>query len=352
MPYKLLLSEEITPAVRRMMLEQLKRARRSLSSEQNVQEGIHNTRKSFKKLRSLVRLARPILGKKLFRSENRLYRDLARELAAPRTYGALLETLAKFNQRADMQSLAPLLSDLEHMILAEKKRQENDLEIVALIGLIAQIDDAIDRWSSLSLPSAKFDTLAHGFAATYGMGRDSLGIVLDKNTSVHLHEWRKHMQQTWRHMQILTLIWPEDIMPRIKLAREISQLLGTEHDIAELLTFIKSHKKELLRQKNRKPMIKAFRARAKAAQRDLCMHALERGRRLYAFKQQAIEDAMVTYWHSAKALQPMPSLALELANLVPKEATGQQNQRKRKDHGRPVLREVSAIKIIDKPNED
>lgn len=315
MPYKLLLSEEISPAVRRIALEQLTRARKDLSAAKNIQEGVHRSRKCLKRLRSLMRLARPIIGEEMFKRENRNYRDIGRALARPRDAGALLETLIKFEAREDMERFQPLVQRLKHTIARDKQSFEAELEIIALSHIVETLDASIARWRTLPLDHAEFEQLAHGFAISYERGRKSLKVALSKNQSFYLHEWRKDVQQSWRHMQILTLIWPEDIMPRIRLAQEISRLMGTEHDLSELLLYMKANKKIFKKDPALKALRKPFRAVIKTIQRDLCLHAAERGRRLYAFEAQALSDAMTVYWRTAQAMQPMPGLVRAMASI-------------------------------------
>lgn len=315
MPYKLLLSEEISPAVRRIALEQLTRARKDLSAAKNIQEGVHRSRKCLKRLRSLMRLARPIIGEEMFKRENRSYRDIGRALARPRDAGALLETLIKFEAREDMERFQPLVQRLKHTIARDKQSFEAELEIIALSHIVETLDASIARWRSLPLAGAEFEDLAHGFAMSYERGRRSLKVALSKNQSFYLHEWRKDVQQTWRHMQILTLIWPEDIMPRIRLAQEISRLMGTEHDLSELLLYMKANKRIFKKDPALKALRKPFRSVIKTIQRDLCLHAAERGRRLYAIEATALSDAMTVYWRTAQAMQPMPGLVRAMAEI-------------------------------------
>lgn len=315
MPYKLLLSEEITPAVRRMIVEQLTRARRELSSTQNIQEGVHKSRSCLKRVRSLLRLARPILGENIFYKENKVHRNIARALARPREAGALFETIVKLETRDDFKKYSPLIKRLKQIIEQKKLKIESELEIVSLASLVEELDASILRWKSMPLGQASFDSLAHGFGSTYDRGRRSLKTAIKRDENYYLHEWRKDVQQTWRHLQILTLIWPDDIMPRIKLAREISRLLGTENDISDLEIFMKANKKKILKTKGAHSLYKPFRSSLRTIRRDLSLHAVERGRRLYAFEAAAITDAMTIYWRTSKALQPMPNVALELAEV-------------------------------------
>ncbi len=319
MPFKLLLSEEVSPAIARMTIEQLGRARRDLSSAQNIQQGVYQARRCLKRARSLVRLARLIMGEQRFQVENRTYRDLGRALARPREASALLEIIDRLSLRDDFSSFQPLLVDIKQLILRDKSKHEAELEVVALSSLIKTLDASIANWKKKPLPSATFEDLAHGFALSYERGRKSLKRAIKTRDSFFLHEWRKDVQQCWRQMQVLTLIWPDDIMPRIKLASDISKLLGTEHDLNELLLYIKSKKHHWKNKPKVKRLVKPFRRAVKGVQRDLCLHALERGRRLYAIETQALSKAMTIYWRTGKALQPMPNVVRVLANIQNKK---------------------------------
>lgn len=325
MPYKLLLSEEIGPAIRRIALEQVSRARRELSASRNMQEGVHQARKCMKRVRSLLRLARPLLGEAFYRQHNLIYRDVGRALSRPRQAGALLETVLRFEASPEFNSHAPLLEALKGQLLSDKYVVETELEMVALTALIETLDQTCESWKALRVSDAGFHDLASGFGMSYSRGRKSLQKAIHHQGSFYLHEWRKDVQQCWRQMQILTLLWPEDIMPRIRLAQEIARLLGTEHDLSELTAYLKAHQKEIsqlllqnepgMKKKEIKQMRKRFTALAGSIQNELCLHAVARGRRLYAIEPKALEQAMTIYWRTGKALQPMPSVVRLLADL-------------------------------------
>src|SRR5262250_3558709 len=58
-------------------------------------EMVHEVRKSLKKLRTLLRLVRPSLGRKTYRQENIALRDIARPLTGVRDAAILVEALDK-----------------------------------------------------------------------------------------------------------------------------------------------------------------------------------------------------------------------------------------------------------------
>lgn len=314
MPYKLLLSEQISPAVRRIAIEQLSAANRQLNVDDHMQAGVHEARIYLKKTRALLRLARPIIGKKRFRRWNCEVRDISRAIAHPRDVEALIETVDLLIPAKDFARSRPLLLATKELLLKDKKNAFHDFEVISFNNVTDRLNQAVGEWRTADLPEASFEGLAKGFTDGYRRGRQSLKTALKQQDGFYLHEWRKDVQLSWRHGQLLTLVWPEAFAPRIRLAREISHLLGLEHDLSALLCYLKSHKKLLKKQKNLKGLRKRFRQDAQNLQVELRQLAIDRGRRLYAFKPGTLEEALIIYWHSSLALQPLPNLLKKRAS--------------------------------------
>ena len=62
-------------------------------------EAVHEARKDLKKLRSALKLVRPVLGEKAYRRENERFRDVARELSDVRDAQVRAETVEGLAQR-------------------------------------------------------------------------------------------------------------------------------------------------------------------------------------------------------------------------------------------------------------
>src|ERR671919_493351 len=69
------------------------------SADEDLGDAVHEARKSFKRLRTTVRLARDELGDEVYRRENAAFRDAGRRLAGARDSQGLLETLAAISER-------------------------------------------------------------------------------------------------------------------------------------------------------------------------------------------------------------------------------------------------------------
>jgi hypothetical protein len=104
----------------------------------------------------------------------------------------------------------------------------------ALAGLRA----ARERFESLKLKPASLDTLLAGFERSYAHARRARLAAYRKGDSDSFHELRKHVQHHWRHTQLLVRAWPEMMEAHAATARELSQILGDDHDLAVLHEFL------------------------------------------------------------------------------------------------------------------
>ena len=93
--------ESVTDAVRRITDEQVERAVSALEQveDHDLEATVHDCRKRAKKLRGLLRLVRPALGK-AYGPANESFRDAGRELSAIRDAHATLATFDALHRAA------------------------------------------------------------------------------------------------------------------------------------------------------------------------------------------------------------------------------------------------------------
>ena len=57
----------------------------------------------------------------------------------------------------------------------------------------------------------------------------------DEPSDESFHTMRKAVQWHWRQMSLLARAWPDEFAVRVTAARELSQMLGDDHDLAMLI---------------------------------------------------------------------------------------------------------------------
>ena len=96
MPYRLEANETISSGIRRLLLERVEKIIVDLTiAPKGRDKGVHDARKSCKRIRAAYRIIRDEIGQELYRQENIRFRDTARLLAKARDTWVMIRTLDK-----------------------------------------------------------------------------------------------------------------------------------------------------------------------------------------------------------------------------------------------------------------
>lgn len=194
--------------------------------ERGTEEGVHEARKSFKRLRAVVRLARDQLGVDIYRRENREFRDLGRRLSAARDSQVLLETL-------DGLDGAHAPAELRESLAAEHALAQGRLSDVQqdVARDLQQVRVRIAAWP---LERHGLESLSPGFQRVYRRARRAYRRAQRDPTVENLHELRKRTKDVWYCAQILRPASPERMKRLARRAHRLSDLVGEDHDLAIL----------------------------------------------------------------------------------------------------------------------
>jgi CHAD domain-containing protein len=159
---------------------------------------VHETRKSLKRLRATVRLARD----EAYRRENVAFRDAGRRLGGARDSQVLLETLDALTDRyrdaAPARALCALQADAggpARRGSAPRSRGRRDRRGAGRAAPGA-------GWR-LAARAGRPDALAAGFQRIYRRGRRAYRTASQEPSSENLHELRKRAQHLWYAAQIV-----------------------------------------------------------------------------------------------------------------------------------------------------
>lgn len=233
MPYRFKLDENAGKAFRRISREQIAFALQDLELDAAPAESIHASRKAIKRLRALVRAAAPALGAKLARKHDTALRDVARKLSQRRDSDVTLETIEKLEAHFGTSAIDALKPMRVHVAATAPASQA----AVAADGM-RDIREALakegKRLRKAALHGRGMAPVIAGIAQTYRDGRKALKRAFATPTDESIHELRKAVQAHWRHMALLSRCWPDAFAARVIVARDLSQLLGDDHDLAVL----------------------------------------------------------------------------------------------------------------------
>jgi hypothetical protein len=298
MAFRLRLDEPIQKGFRRVGLEQIERARRELAANRDPAAEVHEARKGMKRLRALLRLGREGIGDAAFRTENARFRTIARRLAPARDSHVLLQTVAKLEaaEEAADASIRAGLAHLRAALLARQSAEPADTG-AEIAEAAAELERAARRFRRLRIEPDDIATLARGLTRSYRRGLEWLNAAYAENDDETFHEWRKSVQIHWRHMALLTRMWPAMIESRVAAARELSQILGDDHDLALLHQNLAGLADGGLSRRETANIESLIRRRQKA----LRAAARPRGQLIFAERANAHGRRIVAVWEAAVA---------------------------------------------------
>jgi CHAD domain-containing protein len=244
-PFQLYAGEPIPDGIRRIARGQLDQSRGELEGapRRRLADSVHDTRKSLKRLRTCVRLSRQALGEDVYKHENTAFRDTGRRLAGARDAKVLLDTLDELNERARDELPGGATSDLHERLERERDEAEAALrdDETAISTVVAELNGARARTAAWTFSSDGFEALEPGLARIYRRGRKAMRQAREEPSDEHFHDWRKRVKDLWHSLQILRPAAPGRMKRLAKRTHKLSDLLGDDHDLAELRRYAETH---------------------------------------------------------------------------------------------------------------
>lgn len=194
---------------------------------------VHNTRTTYKRIRSLLRLVRDSLGAETFRAERTRIREAAAQLAQLRDAEVLVLTAESLANHFPAQAEA--IGDLQLWLL---RRYQQIAQIETnlpqlLLATANEMNDLTLRCTNWTLPD-DFEEPIHNFARGYRKGKKEFDCALEAADDEAFHEWRKQVKNHWYHCRLFDQAWLPAMMWRVSELKELSDLLGEDHDFAVL----------------------------------------------------------------------------------------------------------------------
>lgn len=296
MAYRFKLDEPLEKGFRRIARDQIDRSLSELGVIEVQQGGVHESRKALKRLRSLVRLCAPAMGSKAAARRNASLRAIAKTLATQRDAAVLIDSFKKLQAAAiesDRLAMAPLAEAFAARAALAAKPLDPGTAQQARNLLLQEAK----HLAKVKLKGRGFDTVGSGLEDSYRAGRRALRAAYRHPSNKSFHELRKAVQWHWRQMSVLMRAWPDVMAARVAEARELSQLLGDDHDYAVLADAIR------VAADVPQTAIDAAHRTVRKEQAALRDAVAFRAARLFAEKPRAFAARIGTYWKAARGIR-------------------------------------------------
>ncbi len=235
MAYTLEAGESIPAGIKRVIEEQLNDASAQLSqpNKSKRDEGIHEARKSVKKIRAALRLVEDDLGA-LFKRENIRLRNTGRKLASFRDAAAAIEIFDAVLAGAKLDKDA--LASIRKGLAQEKRISDRSPTLQTILGRLARslssTDKRVKRWP---LKTGGYPGIKQGLKRTFRRGRKAMAAAYNLPTPENFHDWRKRVKDHWYHLTLLENLWTPEMAKQEKTLKELETCLGNDHDLVLLL---------------------------------------------------------------------------------------------------------------------
>jgi CHAD domain-containing protein len=250
-------------AARAVALAQLDHALHGLAH--GDPDAVHEARKVCKKLRALLRLVRPFLGR-AYRAENARLRDVGRALSQGREAAVLVETAdALFGSDDALEPLAERIRERPH--------PETGVSLRDAQQLLQTERRRVAEWPVRELSAG---SLMAGLLGGYRRARAAYRQARRGPTALALHEWRKQAKYHGYQSALVSPLWP-DARTRVDRLKKLSDLLGHHHDLHVLAMLLRRQGATL----GSAALLKKARRKISGAQREDAQGAFKLGKLLF-----------------------------------------------------------------------
>ena len=305
-------AERLSDGLRRLSLEEIDRAIGGLLAGSDIDVAVHEARKSMKRLRAVLRMIRDELGEARYRRENELLRNTARLIGPVRDSAVLMATVATIRSRFASHLKRSAFETLENNLGRRHAEARARLveDPVALRRVVYALRSARARyrvWPAEADPretwraepaAHSFDSMRGGLLRTYRRGRKEMRMAEREPTAHNFHWWRKRVKYLRHQMELLRPMFPEVLDGYIAALDHLGDLLGEEHDLAELVALV-SEQPELCADAAEVTLISAL---AEHRRSELQAEALAIGHKAYAESPKAFANRLEAYWSTSFAL--------------------------------------------------
>lgn len=319
MSYKFKVSESFAKGLHRIAQEQVVRAAQVLAGAGDAHKGVHEARKTIKRLRALLLLYREGLDEIVYRDLDHRFRDIARALAGLRDIQAMLDSLDLLDQRFEKGDHSAVIAALRAELELQRAEPATTAGLTAATreALRRDLDEAVTILRQIEVPGEGFEVIEEGLQRTYRAARiwhrRAFDARLDPaDVDETFHEWRKQLQRHWRHMQLLTPAWPAYLRQRGLATHAMAETIGRDHDLAMLDLRLAKGGRGL----GSAAKVRACRARARELQAELRASVRVEGELLFLEGTSAFITRIERYWDAAArrrdaTISPEPKIAEE-----------------------------------------
>jgi CHAD domain-containing protein len=299
-------SEPLGVGVKRVTMEQLEHAADGfLGGQDRLGLAVHESRKSIKRIRALLRLIRGELPEKVFRFENGALRETAGLVDRVRSAQGVLNAATGVRELyGDLLAEGTFVDLIDRLTKRRDITELTALEDPNLVGrVVRSLERAYHRYQTWPTdPEARevyglgirdsFEAIDPGLDRTYSTGRRRMVAAYSPSGEDGFHAWRKRVKDLRHQMEFLAPLWPEVVVGMAMTLDRLGTILGEDNDLRDLVDLLGT-RSDLCPNPRERSLLRAL-ARQRRAELETAAEIL--GRRVYAEKPKALCFRFGEYW--------------------------------------------------------
>jgi len=292
--YRINMELTLEESLERIFLLCISYVRNQIDHPQDMDIAVHEARRTYKRIRALLRMIRDEIGYSDYYRENTCYRDLSARLSPLRDSYVLRRTMTDLHTRFPEEFPEKETRSINDSI--QQKCKEYFEDFTGRQGgfdrMKEDLDQAVDRVHNFCKLRNEFRAIRKGIRRTYSRGHRYLRIVQKKYEEEQFHEYRKNTKYLLHQMELIQPVYPRLIKAYAGTMDKHSEILGDTRDYLRLENYIRERSRgKRLTAGNRK-MIMGISLRRE----EMMQNIIPKANRIYAEKPREIIKRLDTYW--------------------------------------------------------
>lgn len=226
-------------SLKEILMGQISHLENQMKSPVDVHKAIHETRRTIKRIRAVLKLIRDETGYNNYYRENSFYRDISRRMSVVRDSYVLFQTLDLIRTGHPEALPEDDFLKLKEVLLS---RIDTDLSGFIQSGgfeqILEDLSHARERIAGICQLRNDFVSIRKGIRRVYRRGRKNLFRVKDQYHMDEFHEYRKNIKYLQHHMELIQPVFPELLKPYARTIDKHAEKLGDTRDCERLELYL------------------------------------------------------------------------------------------------------------------
>lgn len=226
--------------VRDIILGRIYHVRELIGNQEDVHTLIHETRKTMKGIRAVLKMIRDEIGYSSYFRENRIYRDLGKSLSGARdsyvlgqVFASLCDRYPAMIHQTDQETVMKCLTGRMDRELARFTNEKGGFDHIR-----KELDRGSGRVPQYCRLRNGFESVSRGIRRIYGRGRRYLSKVSRDFHMAEFHEYRKNTKYLLHQVEILQPLYPRVLKSYAKSIEKHAERMGITRDYHRLEVYL------------------------------------------------------------------------------------------------------------------